>query len=226
MHDYSDAVRELLLPEDTIERFIHAVRTLDPLVKVDSCGKTLVLRSHPAELTIVPVAHRRRARTVSVLVLPGTSHGEQTRYQLTKAAKSRIRHASDHLIKDYDLVIASGFGEPGSEARQIAALLPTGTPILLDTLANSTAANAVNTGWLLSHISPTIARVDSVASISNAFRQHLLFSSSHHAYRRTHTLLGATHHASWKPGIVGLFYMQKHSVQAKEYLQKVGGNLL
>lgn len=95
----------------------------------------------------------------------------------------------------------------------------TSTPVWLDTTANSTAANALCAKKILESKGLENFQVHSVASVSNALRQHLLFKKVFKKqYTKTITLYSSGHWSSFYPGVVGLIHMQSHIEEAKKLL--------
>jgi len=175
----------------------------------------------PPDTKIIRFAINPKRQPMSFVIIPGTSAPPD--HKLTSAAIDRTHQGAKYAVfKKADALVLSGFGSPThpTEAQQMASLLPNyPLTLLLDNLANSTAANAVCTHQLIAALDPS-ATVTVFASWSNALRLHLLFNQVFRpTHVQTHVLFGFTHSASWYPGIIGLFHMKTHTRNAHVLLE-------
>ena len=164
----------------------------------------------------------------TVIVVPGTAADRDGIHTLTAEAFGRLRRAEEIARQSaVRAVILSGWNGSDahglSEAEQMMqAWAGPAVPIVLDETARSTAENALCTAAVIGALGD-VRDVIVVASWGNALRLRLAFRAALRPQGlspRMSTVWGVRHGASWRPGLVGLFWLRRHLVAGRAQLDR------
>ena len=164
----------------------------------------------------------------TVIVVPGTAADRDGIHTLTAEAFGRLRRA-EQIARESTVraVILSGWSGSGarglSEAEQMMqAWAGPAVPVVLDEAARSTAENALCAAAIIGALGD-VRDVVVVASWGNALRLRIAFRAALRAQGlrpRMSTVWGVRHGASWRPGLVGLFWLRHHLVTGRAELDR------
>jgi len=164
----------------------------------------------------------------TVIVVPGTAADRDGIHTLTAEAFGRLRRAEEIARESaVRAVILSGWSGSGaaglSEAEQMMqAWAGPAVPIVLDETARSTAENALCTAAVIGALGE-VRDVIVVASWGNALRLRFTFRAALRAQGlrpRMSTVWGVRHGASWRPGLIGLFWLHRHLLAGRAQLDR------